>query len=167
MPPICREWDIRTSFANLLPGIHRHHQRYLLVYPWAFRQFDLSGYDLVLSNKSGFCHNVQVQPGATHICYCLTPSRYVWNLEDYIKRESFHPTLRAMIRPLTRCLRRWDLRACDGVDHFIAISSAVRRRIAHLYGRNSVVIHPPVETDRFLPVKNPDNYYEIPWCFLT
>ena len=161
MPRAYRGWDIRTSFMDRLPGIHQQHQRYLFVYPWAFRQFDLSSYDLVLSNKSGFCHSVQVHPGATHICYCLTPTRYVWNLDDYIRREGFNPAFSALLRPLIRILQQWDRRACKGVDHFIAISSEVQRRIALVYNRDSVIIHPPVEIDRFSPVEKPHDYFLV------
>lgn len=161
MPREYRRWDIRTSFTNHLPGIHKHHQRYLLAYPWAFSQIDLTGYDLVLSNKSGFCHNVRAQPGATHICYCLTPTRYVWHIDEYLKQEGFNPALKSLIRALARWLRRRDLRACEGVDHFIAISSEVQQRIARLYGRESVIIHPPVETSQFQPIAKPDNYFLV------
>jgi len=75
MPPEYRTWDIRTTFMQRLPGVTRHHQVYLPVYPLAFSRIDLTGYDLILSNKSGFCHGVPVPEDATHICYCLTPTR--------------------------------------------------------------------------------------------
>ena len=161
MPSHYQEWDIKTSFMNNLPEVHRQHQRYLLLYPWAFRKFDLTDYDLILSNKSGFCHSVRAKPGATHICYCLTPTRYVWNMEEYIKQEGFNPALVALLRPLSQLLKLWDRRACNGVDHFIAISSAVQQRIASVYQRNSVIIHPPVETDEFIPVEKPDDYFLV------
>lgn len=143
------ERDVRVSWADRLPGIHRQQQLYLLAFPFAFRGFDFSGYDLIVSNKSGFCHGVRKPPGVTHICYCLTPTRYVWNLEGYLERERFHPALPILMRPFMGWLQRWDWRAADSVDHFVAISSAVQRRIARFYGRDSVIIHPPVDTDRF------------------
>jgi len=77
MPETYRAWNIRTTWMNHLPGIYRYHQPYLPLYPLAFARLDLSGYDLVLSNKSGFCHGVRAGE-AVHICYCLTPTRYVW-----------------------------------------------------------------------------------------
>ena len=73
MPEMYRSWDIRTSFMNRLPLVKSHHQSYLLFYPRAFRSMDLSQYDLILSNKSGFCHGVNAGPDAVHVCYCLTP----------------------------------------------------------------------------------------------
>jgi len=156
-----RERDVRVSWADRLPGIHRQQQRYLLAFPFAFRGFDLSGYDLILSNKSGFCHGVRKPSGAKHICYCLTPTRYVWDLQGYLERERFHPALPALMRPLMGWLQRWDRRAADGIDHFVAISSAVQRRIARFYGRDSVIIHPPVDTDRFRPSEQKGDYFLV------
>jgi len=149
MPAAYRRWPIRVSFMDRLPGIYRHHQPYLPLYPQAFERFNLAGYDLVLSNKSGFCHGVRPAPGAVHVCYCLTPTRYVWNFDDYASREGLGRAARWALRPLLGWLRRWDLAAARRVDHFIAISSEVQQRIAKFYGRESVVIHPPVDTARF------------------
>jgi len=150
MPPAYHSWDIHTTWMDSLPGIYRHHQPYLPLYPLAFAQTDLSSYDLVLSNKSGFCHGVQTGD-TTHICYCLAPTRYVWDFEGYAAREAMPPAIRAALRPLIALLRRWDYRAAQRVNHFIAISREVQARIRRYYGRDSVVIHPPVETARFHP----------------
>jgi glycosyltransferase involved in cell wall biosynthesis len=149
MPPQYRQWPIRTSFMDGLPGVHRHHQPYLLLYPFAFQSFNLAGYDLILSNKSGFCHGVRKPAGALHICYCLTPTRYVWGFDDYASREGLSASTRQILRPALSLLRQWDKKAAENVDHFIAISSEVRQRIARYYGRDSVIIYPPVATRRF------------------
>lgn len=159
MPPAYRTWDIRVSFIDRLPLIHRRHQAYLLLYPSAFESLDLGGYDLILSNKSGFCHGVRPPDGALHICYCLTPTRYVWGFDDYATREGLSPALRLALRPALRHLRAWDRAAAERVHHFVAISSEVQRRIARFYGRDSVVIYPPVDTARFHPASAPDDYY--------
>jgi len=151
MPAHYRHWPIRVSFMDRLPGIHRHHQPYLPVYPLAFERFDLSGYDVILSNKSGFCHGVPKPPGAVHICYCLTPTRYVWNFDDYAAREGLGALPRLLLRPLLSWLRRWDKAAAGRVDYFIAISSEIQRRIARFYGRDSAIIFPPVALERFQP----------------
>jgi glycosyltransferase involved in cell wall biosynthesis len=151
MPARYRRWPIRTSFMDRLPGIYRHHQPYLPLYPLAFESFDLSGYDLILSNKSGFCHGVRKPPGAQHICYCLTPTRYVWNFADYAGREGLGRAARLLLRPLLAWLRRWDRAAAQSVDHFIAISSEIQRRIAQFYERDSAIIYPPVAIGRFTP----------------
>ncbi len=149
MPPHYRRWPIRTSFMDRLPGIHQHHQPYLPLYPLAFERFNLAGHDLILSNKSGFCHGVRKPPGALHICYCLAPTRYVWNFGDYAEREGLGPSVRRLLGPLVTWLRRWDKAAARRVDHFIAISSEIRQRIAKFYERESVIIYPPVATGRF------------------
>jgi glycosyltransferase involved in cell wall biosynthesis len=151
MPAAYRQWPIRVSFMDRLPGVYRHHQPYLPLYPLAFERFDLSGYDLLLSNKSGFCHGVRKPAGAVHVCYCLTPTRYVWGFDDYANREGLGAAARAVLRPLLAWLQRWDRAAAGRVDHFIAISSEVQRRIARFYSRESTIIYPPVDTARFAP----------------
>jgi len=154
MPDAYRDWPIRTSFMQRLPGVTSHHQTYLPVYPAAFQRMDLSGYDLVLSNKSGFCHGVTTERKgrkAVHVCYCLTPTRFLWLYDQYREREQIGGLTNAVLQPMLAALRRWDWAAAQRVDHFIAISDAVRARIAAIYGRESVVIHPPVDVDYFTP----------------
>jgi len=152
MPDAYRQWPIHTTFMQRLPGVTSHHQQYLPVYPLAFGRTDLSGYDLVLSNKSGFCHGVKTQNGgqrAIHVCYCLTPTRFLWLYDQYREREQIDGMTHAALQPMLSALRRWDYAAAQRVDHFVAISSAVQERISHIYGRESVVIHPPVDVDYF------------------
>ncbi len=155
MPPTYRQWPIHTSFMQALPGVAAHHQRYLLLYPLAFERTDLSHYDLVLSNKSGFCHGVHTRSGhsqkAVHVCYCLTPTRFLWLYEQYREREQIAGILNFALQPMLALLRRWDWAAAQRVDYFIAISRTVQQRICDVYGRESVVIHPPVDTDYFQP----------------
>lgn len=159
MPAHYRGWPIRVSFMDRLPGIHRHHQPYLPLYPAAFERFDLSGHTLILSNKSGFCHGVPKPGGAVHICYCLAPTRYVWGFDAYAAREGFSAAVRLLLRPLLASLRRWDKAAAARVDHFIAISSDIQRRIARFYERESVIIFPPVDLRRFAPALDPGDYF--------
>lgn len=166
MPAAYRSWDIRTTFMQQLPGVTRHHQAYLPLYPLAFDRVDLSDYDLVLSNKSGFCHGVRTaSPGhkALHVCYCLTPTRFLWLFDQYREREQISPALGALLQPMLAQLRRWDYAAAQRVDHFIAISREVQRRIRDIYQRDSVIIHPPVDTDYFRPARQPavGDYYLV------
>ena len=161
MPHAYRTWDIRVTWMNRLPGIHRHHQPYLPLYPLAFRGLNLRGYDLILSNKSGFCHGVRVPPGATHICYCLAPTRYVWNLRDYAEREQLPAIANTLLPPVIALLRQWDYAAAQRVHHFIAISTEIQARIQRWYGRESVVIPPPVDTSSFQPAPKHDDYFLI------
>ncbi|MEZ4734247.1 MAG: glycosyltransferase [Caldilineaceae bacterium] len=155
MPAAYRQWPIHTSFMQWLPGVTTHHQAYLPLYPLAFTRMDLSSYDLVLSNKSGFCHGVQVGNGngrsAKHVCYCLTPTRFLWLYDHYREREAIGGAIHAVLQPILRLLRRWDWQAAQRVDHFIAISTTVQKRIETIYGRESIIIHPPVDTTYFAP----------------
>jgi glycosyltransferase involved in cell wall biosynthesis len=160
MPAAYRDWDIRATWMDHLPGIYRHHQLYLPLYPAAFSRLDLSDYGLVLSNKSGFCHGVRTGD-AVHVCYCLAPTRYVWDFDAYAAREALPDGLRGALRPLIAVLRRWDYRAAQRVDHFVAISREIRDRIQRYYRRDSTVIHPPVDTHRFQPSSERDDYYLI------
>ena len=160
MPTDYRAWDIRTTWMDRLPSIYRRHQVYLPLYPLAFSHLDLSNYDVVLSNKSGFCHAVQVR-SAAHICYCLTPTRYVWDFDAYAARERLPSVLKIALRPLVALLRRWDYVAAQRVGWFIAISREVQDRISEFYGRESTIIYPPVDVHRFHPVTRRDDYYFI------
>ncbi|MBN1180598.1 MAG: glycosyltransferase [Anaerolineae bacterium] len=160
MPQAYQGWDVRTTWMDRLPAIYRHHPWYFPLYPLAFGRRDLSGYDVVLSNKSGFCHGVRTGD-ALHICYCLTPTRYVWDFDAYAAREALPAVLKALLRPLVARLRRWDYAAAQRVDHFVAISHEVQARIHRFYGRESTVIYPPVDTDRFHPAPDHDDYYFI------
>jgi glycosyltransferase involved in cell wall biosynthesis len=159
MPVVYAGWDVRTSWMDGLPGIWRHHQVYLPLYPLAFESLDLGAYDLVLSNKSGFCHGVITPPETLHICYCLTPTRYVWRYHDYVRSEGIGPAARALLAPILLALRAWDRLAADRVDRFVAISTEVQRRIAKYYRRESEVIYPPVDTGRFTPAGAHEGYY--------
>lgn len=162
MPDSYRKWDIRTLWTNRMPGIHRRHQPYLPLYPLAWSGLDLSEYDVVLSNKSGFCMYLQHGPRTLHICYCLAPTRYVWEFDSYIAREGLSKPVTRMMRPLIALLRRWDYRAAQRVGQFIAISTEIQQRIKTYYQRDSVIIYPPVDTSRF-NVTNapPEDYFLI------
>ena len=159
MPPHWRNWDIRPNFINKLPFAHRKQQLYFPLYPFSFEQHDLRGYDLVISNKSGFCHGVITGPETVHICYCLTPTRYVWRYHQYAEQERLGRLTRTILPPFLTRLRQWDRLAADRVDHFVAISQEVRRRIAKVYRRESAIIYPPVDTSRFVPSPDVEDYY--------
>jgi hypothetical protein len=159
MPAAYRQWDIRTTFMQRLPGVFTHHQAYLPLYPLAFRGMNLAGYDLILSNKSGFCHGVRVPPGARHICYCLTPTRFLWQYEGYREREGLNPAIDLALRPLVSLLRRWDFAAAQRVHRFIAISTEIQERIRRFYNRESTIIYPPADIARFRASREPPGDY--------
>jgi len=161
MPTYDRNWDIHTLWLDRLPGIHIHHQPYLPLYPIAWGGLDLSDYDVVLSNKSGFCHGFQYGANTLHICYCLAPTRYVWQIDGYIAREGIDKPIQVALRPLIAALRRWDYQAAQRVNLFVAISTEIQQRIKTYYGRESVVIYPPVDTSRFQPSNTVEDYFLI------
>ena len=161
MPEHWRQWDVRTSFINRLPFAQKRQQLYFPLYPMAFEQFDFGDYDLVISNKSGFCHGIITGPETLHICYCLTPTRYVWRYHQYAEQENLSGLLRTIMPPFLTSLRQWDRLAADRVDHFIAISQTIRQRIAKIYRRESTIIYPPVDTSRFAPAQRNADYYLI------
>jgi glycosyltransferase involved in cell wall biosynthesis len=161
MPAAYRDWDIRPLWLNRAPGIHGHHQPYLPLYPAAWSSLDLSDYEVVLSNKSGFCHGFRKGPNTLHICYCLAPTRYVWQLDSYLQREGMGGVARAALQAMMPALRRWDYAAAQRVDRFIAISTEIQARISTFYRRDSDLIFPPVDTARFQPSETVRDYFFV------
>lgn len=160
MPAHYQNWDIHTLWIDKLPQIHQRHQAYFPFFPLAWRGLDLSDFDIVLSNKSGFCHFLQSGHETMHICYCLAPTRYVWQYDAYMDRENVPAPIRLMLRPLISGLKGADYRAAQRVDHFIAISTEIQQRIKQYYDRDSVVIYPPVQVaSRFKPADYHDDYF--------
>lgn len=161
MPAAYRRWDIRTSFMQRLPLVKRRHQPFLPLYPLAFEQFDLNGYDLVISNSSAFCHGVLTGANTRHICYCLTPTRFIWNYHEYARAENIGPLARRALPVVLNQLRLWDRVAADRVDHFVGISNAVAERIAKFYRREATVIYPPIDCTSFQQSEEVDDYFLI------
>jgi len=158
-PSAFQTWDIRTSFLQRAPI---RNQRWLLpVYPAAFESFDLRGYDLILSITSAFAHGVRVPKGARHICYCLTPARFLWTYDDYVEREQIGRLPRLVLPLFIKALRDWDRRVADRVTQYVAISQVVRERIAQYYQRDSTIIYPPVEVERFRVSTESGDYFLI------
>ncbi len=156
-----RAWDIRTTFMQRLPLVATRHQAYLPLYPLAFDRLDLSEYDLIISNASAFCKGVRARLGAVHLCYCLTPTRFLWMYREYVQREGLGRLPRSVLPPIINMLRNSDRRAADRVTAFAAISRAVQERIQRFYGRDSVIIYPPVPESAFTGAEAPHDggYY--------
>jgi glycosyltransferase involved in cell wall biosynthesis len=125
-------------------------RRLLPLYPLAIERLELGDSDAVLSSSSAFAHGVRIPAGAVHVCYCYTPFRYAWYEAERAYNE-VSPALRPLLRWQLSRIRRWDLAASSRVDSYIAISELSRARIKRYHKRDAVVIHPPVETDRFTP----------------
>jgi glycosyltransferase involved in cell wall biosynthesis len=162
MSQTIRRLDVRTSFMQRLPLVTRNHQPFLLLYPLAFESFDISGFDVVISNSSAFCKGVVTPPGTLHICYCLTPMRWVWSYHAYVGRERLGWMARMVLPAAISQLRAWDVATAQNVDRFLAISRTVSSRIRKYYRRESAVIYPPVNCDAFeLPPIRTESYYLI------
>jgi glycosyltransferase involved in cell wall biosynthesis len=141
---------VHTSFLQRLRPTSRTFRPLLPLYPYAIESFDLSGYDLVVSSASAWAHGVIVDERATHLCYCYNPFRYAWNeRESTLAKRG--PVGRAALRVVFNRWRQWDWIAAQRVDHYVAVSELTRRRIQRYYGRESRVLHPPVDTRRFAP----------------
>lgn len=150
MEPIFHDADIRPSFLQRLPGGVRHYQLYLPLMPMAIESFDLGQFDVVLSSASSFAKGVLTSPGTTHICYCHTPTRYLWSdTHDYIGKVRYPWPLKQAARALLPRLRVWDRLAADRPDHMVTNSYAVQKRIQKYYHRAADVIYPPVDIDAF------------------
>jgi glycosyltransferase involved in cell wall biosynthesis len=141
---------IETSIIQKLPGGVKHYQWYLLFMPLAVEFFDLRGYDLVISDTSSFAKGVITTPDTLHICYCHTPTRYLWSdTHQYINELKYNKWFKKIISLVLNGVRIWDRAAADRVDLFIANSRTVQKRISKYYRRESEVIYPPVETEKF------------------
>jgi glycosyltransferase involved in cell wall biosynthesis len=145
------DMDIRTSFLQRFAWARRdrYHKYALPLYPLAFEMLDLRGYDVVLSHTTSFAKGVITSPETCHICYCHTPSRFAWRYHEYIAQGNYNRFMRRVLPFLIHHLRQWDVLAAQRVDYFLANSYNISRRILKYYGRESKVIHPPVETRRF------------------
>ncbi|MGA8184243.1 MAG: glycosyltransferase [Terriglobia bacterium] len=154
-----RNWT--TSFVDRIPGAKRWYRHFLPLFPFALEQFDLSGYDLVISSESGPAKGVIPSPRACHICYCLSPMRYVWDMYHEYRRK-MNPLTRAIFSLTAHYARQWDVSTAARVDHFAAISHYVAARVRKYYRRESTVIYPPVDvTAGYLAEKTDDCYLVV------
>jgi glycosyltransferase involved in cell wall biosynthesis len=143
----------RTSLLQHLPFARTRFRLFLPLMPKAIESFDLAGYDLVISSSHAVAKGVRTTPDQLHICYCHSPMRYAWDLqEQYLAQSGFGAGLEGMIvRWMLKRLRNWDRATAGRVQHFVANSDYIRERISRCYGRNATVIHPPVDVDFFTP----------------
>lgn len=153
--------EIRTTWMQRLPRLQDYYRHYFLLYPFAVESLDLSNYDLVVSSCFGYAKGVRQHVNALHVCYCHTPARWVWRYEDYAAREQFSAVKRAVLPLLLSGLKQWDLRAARRPDYFIANSRVVAQRIEEAYGREAVVIPPPIDVNRFQPGTEQEDYYLV------
>ncbi|MFA6018441.1 MAG: glycosyltransferase [Patescibacteria group bacterium] len=142
--------DIRPSFLQRVPGALRLTRWLLPFMPSATEHYPLQDYDVVISSASAFAKGVVTHADAVHICYCHTPTRYLWNdAKSYVDELHAPKFIKAFLPFLQSVLRAWDKIAADRVDLFVANSKTVQRRIKKFYGKESIVIYPPVSTSTF------------------
>jgi glycosyltransferase involved in cell wall biosynthesis len=153
-----RSQNVRTTFIQKLPRAKRYYQSYLPLMPLALEELDLRGYDLVISSESGPAKGVITSPNTLHICYCHSPMRYLWDHYPDYRREA--GLLGRFAMPfLYHNLRQWDTVSAARVDRFVANSRFIQQRIAKAYRRESVIVHPPVDTSLFRPSAEIDDRY--------
>ncbi len=140
---------VTTSALQRLGVGQSGFRRLLPLYPHAVKRLSLPATQLVLSSSSAFAHGVRVPDGAVHVCYCHAPFRYAWYEQERALGEVPRP-LRPLLRLQLRSMRSWDVAASARVDSYVANSELTRERIRRFYGRESTIIHPPVETERFV-----------------
>lgn len=139
---------VTKTFVSKLPFATKWYKNYLPFMPLALEQLDLSDYDLIISSESGPTKGVITRPDALHICYCHTPMRYVWDMYHQYRKDQFF-LKRWLMTPLLHYIRNWDFISSARVDHYVANSNYVAKRIKKYYRRDATVINPPVETARF------------------
>ena len=152
--------EIRTSFLQRLPGGVRHYKWYLPLHPTATEQLDLSDFDVVLSDSSSFAKGVITKPGTLHVCYCHTPTRYLWHdTHDYTEDLHNGRLVKVLLPAVLSRLRVWDQLAAHRVDKFIANSHTTAARIKKYYRRDATVVYPPVAWQNFYISQDRSDYY--------
>lgn len=152
---------VYTSFLQKLPGARKHHRNFLPLMPLAVEQLDVSGYDLIISSSHAVAKGVLTGPDQLHICMCYSPIRYAWDLQhQYLKESGLDKGAKGwLVRWLLHKIRIWDSRTAAGVDHFVAISHFIGRRIDKAYRRSSDMIYPPVNVEGFTVHAQKEDFY--------
>ncbi|MCO6418404.1 glycosyltransferase [Siccirubricoccus sp. KC 17139] len=159
LPPHFRHWDVHTSWLDRMPGARRLQRAIFPLHPIAMHGFDLSEFDVVLSSSFNFAHNVVVGPEATHICYCHSPGRFLWDFHGYAERERMGRFTRGAVTAMLPLLRTMDAVAAMRVDHWIATSRLVQQRIGKYYRRDSQILPPPIRVADFRMGKGPGEHF--------
>lgn len=158
--PWAKVFDIRPSFLQYFPFAKSHHEFYPWLTQMAFESFSFDEYDVVISVTSAEAKAIITKPHTVHICYCLTPTRYLWSgYETY--QETANGLMKTVHRWMAPRLRQWDMVAASRPDYYIAISDRVKKRIETYYHRTvTKVIYPPVDVDTY-KVKNGRDYFLV------
>ena len=156
-----RNKKAKTTFIQNLPFSEKKYQKYLPLMPLAIEQLDVSSHDIILSSSHAVAKGVLTGPDQLHISYVHSPIRYAWDLQHQYLREAFlDKGIKGILaKVLLHKMRLWDYRTSNGVDHFVANSNFIARRIKKVYGRTSDVIYPPVDVERFKLCENKEDFY--------
>lgn len=145
---ILKDHVVKTSLLQHVPFIAKIYRYLLPIMPWLMKRFRLKGYDVIISTSHAVAKGIGADPGILNICYCHTPMRYAWDMyDDYVAHHAVGKFF--LYKWFIHFIRKWDLRTAANVHYFIANSNHIRNRIKESYGRDSVVIYPPVRTDKF------------------
>lgn len=151
----------QTSAANALPGVKHYYRSLFFACPFLIEQFDVTAYDLVISSSAAFARGAITRPDQPHFCYVHSPVRYAWDEQfSYLSQGKLGYGPKGLLyRYFLHKLRTWDVRTAHGPDVMAANSNYVRHRIKRIYGRDALVIFPPVAVEEFKPVAHKDDYY--------
>ena len=160
-PEIITERPVHASYLNRIPGARVHYPKLLPLMTRAYRSFDFSRFDLILSSSHACAKNVRTPPGVLHVCYCHTPMRYAWD-ESLLEGEEIGRATRLALPLMLRRLRRQDVEGAASPDVFVANSHNVADRIRRYYGRTAEVVNPPVDVARLLTLpRDPGDHYLV------
>lgn len=148
-----KDFDIRTSFLQKIRFLRNHHEMIPFLMPLAFESFNFDRYDIVISVTSAEAKGIVVKPHTLHLCYCLTPTRYLWSEEDTYLNSLNRGLLKNiklfLAKKILNNLKKWDKIACHRPDYYLSLSDEVSKRIKKYYHQTSLVVYPPVDTDKF------------------
>jgi glycosyltransferase involved in cell wall biosynthesis len=150
--PLINSHRIITSYINKLPFAKKLYQKYMPLMPNALTEFDMQGYDLIISSEAGPAKGVVPNPDAYHVCYCHSPMRYIWDMYHEYFRHSGALT-RFFMKRMMPSLRLWDIASANLVDRFITNSRYSAKRIRRYYSRDAEVVYGPASIEKYLPVK--------------
>ena len=150
-----------TSFIQNLPCAKKNYRSYLPLMPLAIEQLDVSAYDLVISSSHAVAKGVLTGPDQVHISYVHSPIRYAWDLQhQYLQEANLTRGMKGWTaKAILHYIRLWDYRTAHGVDHFIANSEFIARRIKKVYGREADVVYPPVDVDAYEMCEDKEDFY--------
>lgn len=150
-----------TTFIQKLPFAKTKYRNYLPLFPFAVEQHDLTAYDVILSTSHAVAKGVLTHSDQLHVCYICTPVRYAWDLyHQYLNESGLNRGIKGLIaKYFLHKLRQWDVVSSNRVDHFVAISHFIARRVKKVYGREADVIYPPVDVEKFVLKENKEDFY--------